>query len=596
MFSISAGSPGNKAVTASTEQLAMLDKGMLELEEMLKEIEEVSAILEFNSSSEAGGTGSGRGLFRAAGNGASVLAAQVGEDLRKWHEANEINVVKFGADHARRLQKAVDTEKEDQESHERVRMVVRRRLYQLSNDSIRAGVAADVSRQAKMTPEEKKHDAGASIVAVTKLESRLKAITEPVFSLRGEYPQEMLSASYAAGAAVDLKRRRGQGRRARLPEVQAHLDSELLDKSEQLMGQRRLGLYQQYERQVKVLTQLEAAQEDRLESSEAFEAMTPSRPARSSDGKDFSWSRLCPTVAEGLPDSLRSAGPSRWRQAVIDFQQGQQPPLPALSSAVEESLVEALYPLVMRQGENHIRNMRAEFHQNYLAKDSSERARQVQGQLERWQLRCRLELLQSLCNLSEDSHNQVMRQLNTILSFKDSDPGDHLEKTLSAAEDFHRQREDFFDSHSDRAADEVQAHCRKGLVHLQSIRRRMELACLKRWADVENGLEIASDAAWVACQTQLASDAARLVNECVSAVSLEIGDLDTLPAMTQVEVISVAWRRCGTQIPGMIKFLEKITQGLPDTMATCAVAKAALMLVEQELYRIIEKLSSRSRA
>jgi len=120
----------------------------------------------------------------------------------------------------------------------------------------------------------------------------------------------------------------------------------------------------------------------------------------------------------------------------------------------------------------------------------------------------------------------------------------------------------------------------------------MELACLKRWADVESGLLITSDTAWVSCQTQLAKAASALVKEALESVRLEVGELDTLPTMGQVETITTAWRRCGTQVPGMLHFAEKLTQALPDTMGTCTVAKASLMLFQKEFNRIIERIDS----
>lgn len=422
----------------------------------------------------------------------------------------------------------------------------------------------------------------------------MTTIVNPIVTMTSDLPEEMQYASRSAGLAVEQKRARGQGRRQRLPEVRTDIDAELMENAELYMCQRRDGLVEQYERQMQVLALLEAAQEDRMESDMSLQG---SQQSNSEKAREECWMGLFPPDASGLPDSVREAGPSRWRQAAVAAQhQKPDQPMPSLSTGMEEALVEALYPLVMRQGEAHVRHMRHEFYSNYLAKDSAERSRAVGNELERWQLRVKCELLQELTRVSEESHNQVLSALNGILSFKDTDPGDQFSKTMNAAEAFHRQREDFYDSYIDQAGRDVQTYCVTGVQQLASLRRRMELACLKRWTDVERGLEDEVDIAWASCQTQMAKAALQLVQESLESVRLEVGELDIRPTMNQVDIITTAWRRCGTQVPGMLNFVEKLTQALPDQMGTCTVAKSALALFQKEFNRIIERVEKKKPA
>merc|ERR1719197_342181 len=115
-----------------------MESTMIELEEMLREIEDVSSIIEFNAASTGGPSGgsSERGLFRAAGGGAAVLAQAVSEDLKKWHERNEMHVVEYGSEHAERLRKSVHSQKAEQESREYVRTLVRERLFDIASQSL----------------------------------------------------------------------------------------------------------------------------------------------------------------------------------------------------------------------------------------------------------------------------------------------------------------------------------------------------------------------------------------------------------------------------------------------------------------------------
>lgn len=573
---------------ASSDQLAEMESAMLELEEMLRDVEDVSSIIEFNASSTgaAANSSSERGLFRAAGGGAAVLAQAVAEDLKKWHDRNEMHVVEYGAEHADRLRKSVHAQKREQESREFVRAVVRERLFDIASGSLATSVP-EVTNTRQKVFKDQGVEVGNSLEAFGNLQNRMEAAITPLFSLQGEPPQEMLAASRAARWAVERKKQRSVGRRHRLPELENHLDTTLMDEVEESMGQRKAELYEQCELQVGCLRQLEEAQLERQTTHEQFEGLM--KAGSSSDADP--WKTLWPAGAEA-PLIAAASHSDRAREKPARLDARGHPVMPQLGFAVEEAIAETLTPQLLKQGSCRIRDLRSDFYQSYLAKDSGERARMVGSELERWQLTTKLDLLKELTAMSQTTHLGIMDQLRSSLEFKDDDPSDQMERTLQAADAFHNQRHQFFDGQIEAAEIAISSFCQLSIEQLLSLRRRTELASLKRWNDVGAGLNASLDASWIKCQVQLAEEVRQSVSDCHKSMKLPVENLDIERGRKQVDFISVAWKRCGTHIPQQLLFLESITKGLPATVESCTVAKAALMQIEVEIERIIESLKA----
>lgn len=566
------------------DQMADMESTMLEIEEMLREIEDVSSIIEFNATSSAQGAAQDRGLFRAAGGGAAVLAQAVTEDLKKWHERNEMHVVEYGSEHAERLRRSVHSQKAEQESREFVRTLVRERLFDIAGQTL-ANSVEEVNSRKKIAFKDKGVEAGSSIEAFSNLQNRLQAAVNPLFSIQGEPPQEMLAASRAARWAVERKKQRSVGRRHRLPELENHLDASLLDEAETYMSQRKSDLYNQCELQMEALKQLQEAQHERIVTNDLFDELVKTGTTSSIDP----WKSIRPAgLAQDTPVAAAMANIEPTPPPRVDAQGN--PVMPQLGTAVEDAITATLAPQLMAQGGLRIRDLRTDFYQSYLAKDSGERARMVGSELERWQLKTKIELLKDLIAMSQSTHAGIMEQLRSSLEFRDDDPTDQLHRTLGAAEAFQVQRGEFFDGQVDSAETAIQSFCTQSIEQLLSIRRRTELASLKRWNDVGAGLNASLDVSWVSCQTQLVRELKTALGECHKIVKIPVANLEIERGRKNVEQITVAWKRCGTHVPQQLIFLETLTKAIPATVESCAVTKAALALLEEELESIIKRL------
>jgi len=362
----------------------------------------------------------------------------------------------------------------------------------------------------------------------------------------------------------------------------------LMDEVEQSMGLRKTELYEQCELQVGALRQLEEAQAERTATNDQFDGLVKVAKAGGSSSTE-PWRVLWPSgLAQDTPVAAAMANVGPTLPPRIDGQGN--PVMPQLGFSVEEAITATLTPQLMSQGGMRIRDLRSDFYQSYLAKDSGERARMVGSELERWQLKTKIDLLKDLIAMSQSTHSGIMEQLRSSLEFRDDDPTDQLQRTLGAADAFHRQRAEFFDGQVEAAETAISTFCGASIEQLLSLRRRTELASLKRWNDVGAGLNASLDASWVKCQCQLVEELQKSLAECHKSVKLPIDNLDIERGRKHVETISVAWKRCGTHVPQQLTFLENITKAIPATVEACAVTKSALTLLEAEFERINSKL------
>jgi len=356
---------------------------------------------------------------------------------------------------------------------------------------------------------------------------------------------------------------------------------DLMTEADEAFQQRKVGLQKQMDLHMGALKCLDGAQSERQASENLLSGKTTADV--SGQPKADPWQVLWPA---GIPQD--AANPSSPQRIKVD-ERG-KPVMPQLGQALEQAIVSTITPQLMQQGSARIREIGREFHHSYLAKESGQRAKTVGSELERWQLKAKIELLKELLQVSQTTHNGIMDQLRSSLEFNVDDPTDRMQRTLSAAEAFHIQRAEFFDMQVNAADDAIVNFCGQSLEVINSLRRRTELASLKRWNDVGAGLNLALDGSWMKCQWQLADEVRKALCECHKHVKLPVENLDIDKGRKQVELVSVAWKRCGTHLPQQFRFLESITMAVPATAESCTVTKAALSLVEVELERVIKKL------
>jgi hypothetical protein len=564
-----------------------MEEMMKDLEDMFREVEDVSPIIEFNASSAgASGEGGQRGLFRAAQGGAAVLAQAVAEDLNKWHAKNEQQVAEYGSQHAERLRKSVENQQAEQEGREHVRTFVRERLYDAARDAL--ATFQEESNRKRSLFKAKAVEVGNSIEAFQELQKRLEAAVSPVLQIQGEPPEQMLKASRASRMAAERKKQRSIGRRQRMGELENHLDIAFMEEAEQSIEQRKSELYEQCELRLAAMSQLEETQIERAANTATYEAMWKAAAVPSTDV----WKWLGPA---GLSqDKPVGAAMNALATPPPRFDASGNPILPKMSSTVEDAMVQTLAPQLHTEGNRILRQHRSKFVQSYLAKESGERAKSVGAELERWQLKTKIELLKELIQVSQTTHASIMDQLRSSLEVRDEDP-DHLVRTLEAGNAFQRQRAEFFDGQVESAETAISTFCNDSIQQLLSQRRRTELASLKRWNDVGAGLNASLGSSWVSAQCQLVEELRRALLECHKSVKLPIENIDIDRGRKYVDTLSNAWKHCATSVSQQLQFLENTTKAMPATVESCAVTKAALVAVEAELERIQKRLKESSR-
>jgi len=127
---------------------------------------------------------------------------------------------------------------------------------------------------------------------------------------------------------------------------------------------------------------------------------------------------------------------------------------------------------------------------------------------------------------------------------------------------------------------EVQNFCDQDQKNFSSWRRRGELCSLKRAHDVSKGIDTSADRSRTAALLKLGELTQKMVSDCHVALPLRRDEFRT--------TLKVASK--GTLGPKRIQFVEKVVNSLPDTVESCAVTKAALCLIDEELQRLVSKL------
>jgi len=572
---------------ASTDDIARLNRAMTDLEAMLGDIEGVGSILDFGV---VDGDVSERNTFRTADTGPRVLASEVSEELRKWQVKKQAEIAKESQAILDRLQKTARARKEEEKTREVVRMLVRRRLYDLASNTMReaaelqgvlgepttnqaprlGGFQDAIFRSAQLS----RHGQSASLSteALTTLRLRLASVVQVVLGLRADPPPEMAEAVAASASALQRKGERGSTRAARLPEIASNFDAQLLEHAENGAMARRTELTEQFTRQVFLMKHLREAASDREESLEDPDGQpAASLRERANAGP---WRALWPG---GVAKDVEESGDVRPRAP------------PQLPDNAEEIMEANLKTTLLEHGEARVKDICQEIQQNYLAEGSTTRIRVASVELERWQLSTKLQLLDDVLSFAEKCHKAILVQLRGALNHGMDDTSDQMTRVMSAADEFRARRTDAISHQLDESEKGLQRYTRKCATTMQAARRRVEIASLKRWVDVIAGNEETQQSYDKRCLHQLGDAAHQLVVDVHSALPLPTESFSTDRGKTAVEPLLRAWTRANVPIPQQMALLERIANKLSNTITSCAAAKAALCVVDSELKRLLSE-------
>lgn len=390
------------------------------------------------------------------------------------------------------------------------------------------------------------------------LQEHLDWLVASVERLQPGKPPEMLIAAQAAAEAVERKKARANGaaQRAGFLELTGHLDTELVDEAAAVGGSRQRLLAEQAGRQEAILRRLEEVAAERhhdFDNLVTSERRTPgSIPAEA-------WAPLLPS-GEGA-QCKRAA---------------------SAEGGVSEE--------ILRVGNARIEAMIAEFTKKFLPGNHSNRAADVEEELEVWRLQARQDLLEELCSSSESFHKQSLQRLRANMEHGRETPYEQLSTAVSAAEDFRTSRNAYFSKQLARAEDALSRHSENSMAAHASRRRRAEWCALRRLGEVREGIKSVASEAEVVCLLQIGQAAQWLVKECHGALPMFEGGFERPGPPTSK--LATAWgRSCAPSGEGL-GCVERAAAALPDSAEACAILKALLCLVDEEMDRVTGLLSS----
>eukprot|EP00929_Paragymnodinium_shiwhaense_P096354 TRINITY_DN57918_c0_g1_i1.p1 TRINITY_DN57918_c0_g1~~TRINITY_DN57918_c0_g1_i1.p1 ORF type:complete len:599 (+),score=201.59 TRINITY_DN57918_c0_g1_i1:131-1927(+) len=571
------------AVLATEQQMMQLDQGMMELEEMVKDVEAVSSVLEFNSTSLAS---TSKGTFTAANKGAAMLASEVGEQLRFWRQQREDLFVQLSREHCNKLKEVVATFRNVELDRSRVRDVVRWKILKDAEELMARKVPDLLTKPAEKNNPANPEGVGRVPAALNTLRKKLEGLISPVEAMRPDRPIEMVAASEIAATALERKKMRIQVQQQSLPAMASSLDAELLEEADNNLAARKEAIVQQYERQVSTVKRIKASMKDRQEAFEELAARQRSGPP---PVPEEHWQCLWPPSSRAQrfgPGSENGAGDSGGE------------PLPArLTTLPEGPDVEELQRSLRQRGEARLEEIAADFKKKHLSfTETTQQAEDVKAELEMWMLATRQELLDDLRNSVKHSHEDVLQSLRLSLEMSTASPEEQKNGAVAAGQNFNKHKNDSMSDVMGSAEAKLTSILKHDREMFQAWRRRAELTALKRWSDTPNGIDDAGLKAQAAALVQLGEMTQRLVQDCHVALPLPQDDFKptgkSIPqgATGAVGNLFMAWDRYNTPIGERLSVAERVVDALPDTVETCAVAKAALCLVDEEMQRLIQRL------
>merc|ERR1712032_4029 len=209
------------------------------------------------------------------------------------------------------------------------------------------------------------------------------------------------------------------------------------------------------------------------------------------------------------------------------------------------------------------------------------------AELERWQLEAKLGLLEDVRATAEESHQILLRNLKRAVQNGTSDPMEQLNRTLSAAGDVRGKREEAVSGLIGLADTGLSESVKKGMSRLLFARRAAELQALKRWKDVEGGLDDRLGSSETSCLQQLGEATRQLVCACREALPLPTDGIDMHKNVTHVGPLEEGWEKCNLPLVSKVLYAERFAGLLPDSVDSCAAGKAALGAIDEELWRLL---------
>lgn len=541
------------------------------LEDMLREVESVSAVLDFEDDGLLNGRAAEKGGLRVASNGVATLAAEAGEDLRAWREQQEAEHQAREQELRYRLQETIDQKKQEEVDRENVRQAVRVRLFAQARTALARGVdhhavrfpAAAAKEEAAGGPHAASTHESAGAEALMRLKTHLDLIASPVEAMRPDRPPEMQQAAKAAMVALERKRLRMPAQRQQLLEATGHVDAELLGEADATAGARKVALAEQGQRQSDVFKLLQEAMAERQSLFEDLDGQARTGPPPMEPG---AWATLWPPSGGVAPGEGAAATDK-----------------------------EKLRRQLIQRGEDRIAVLVQEFQHKHLQSTPSARAMNADLELEEWKVRAHQELLEGVRSGAELKHRDLMRFLQDTLAASEASSLEQLSAAVSAAEAFKRTRTDSISQHCRFAESSVVQFSEQNLEQVRSRRRRVELCAWKRWGDIKEHLDRLTEAADASGLLAIGEAAQRCVEECHEVIQMpsSVGDLRESERPELAEALLAGWDRDAIPSGERLDFICQTLERLPDTSGTCAVTRGVLCTLDDELKHQIQKLKGR---
>eukprot|EP00927_Polykrikos_kofoidii_P067413 TRINITY_DN62901_c0_g1_i1.p1 TRINITY_DN62901_c0_g1~~TRINITY_DN62901_c0_g1_i1.p1 ORF type:complete len:626 (+),score=123.21 TRINITY_DN62901_c0_g1_i1:145-2022(+) len=574
---------------ATDEQIARLNASMTDLEAMLQELGNASSVLDFEVEH-----GASRGMCTTANQGAALLAAEVGEELKKWRTQREDDLLQRSRAYAQKLKQMVADRRLAARDRAKIRQIVRVQLFQDAEDVLSQRIDESAKRPPEhLPPEASEEDAvvGLGPSAIFALRRHLDDIIAPLEALRPDRPAEMQNASTLMAIALERKKKRVQTQPASLPAMATMLDAELLDEAEQSIAARKEGIVDQYERQLASIHCIQQAMKSRCDAFEELASLQNRGPPTI---KKEVWRVLWPKVGGATASKSAIAGDGNEVEGGGKIVPHQRRPEQADAASVE-----VLQQRLKEKGEARIEELCDDFRQKHLNQGQvSQHQQEAQTDLELWKLRAKDELLADLrAKVQAASKGQVAR-LRESLHSSSAAPLEQLSSAVAAGEDFNRDKNEIFGKVMSSAEAKLTGLCDFDREMFAGWRRRAELCSLKRWHDVSHCLQAYFRRAQAKNAMQLGDAAQRLINDCHVALPLPSEDFRALGRPTQAPTGAIgklvsSWERYNAPTSERMSFAQEVVRTLGDTVECIAVMKASLSLIDDEVQRVVRKLKER---
>lgn len=540
-------------------QLRELRQTMVELESMIQEVQDASAILEFRTASRPP-----HWITDASEDGAARLAAELEDELRDWRAQRNSEVEETVALHQRQAAATLEASRREGRDRERSRAAIREHHFRVAATALQQGVAATAPprRAASAADMEHLNNMGGA-AALCYLKSRLDSMVSPVEASRPEPPQDMADTLAAAAAALERKRARIAAQVEQVPDMGGRLDAELLDRAERSRVARHELMLERTELQKRITRDLANMARGRTRAFDDLHAAVDEVAAVPYEALEPLW-----------PNGVH--GEDLERTLVLAPR--------AAGKASTDSLMERL----RRQGRQRIAQLRDDFDRKWVSCAPQDSHGDVIMSLERWKLETRLTLLHQLQDLFEHSQQASISDMyEAIRGGMDGLSDTFPQRPVESAERLMRDGAKLLEASVERADASLQAHCRRDMLSMEQTRRRVELCGLKRWREFRNGVESSTlHGPAVEGVQQLNESAQRLIRKCKNALPLSPEPIhEALGAVERVLATPLfrVWSEDLVPLTERMATVERSTEGLPDTVEGCALARSLLELLDEAL-------------